>query len=97
MASSTTSRNSAPPLDVEAVRARFPALAGDAVYLDGPGGSQAPQEVLDAIAGYLRGSNANLGGAFPSSAASDRLMERGRAAAAELTGAEVDRLLEALA
>jgi len=68
------------------VRARFPALQSGAVYLDGPGGSQAPQEVLDAISAYLRGSNANLGGAFPTSAASDRVMERGRAAAADFTG-----------
>jgi cysteine desulfurase family protein (TIGR01976 family) len=88
VASSITSRTSAQPLDVEAVRARFPALAGDAAYLDGPGGSQVPQEVLDATAGYLRDTNANLGGAFPSSAASDEVMERGRAAAADFTGAE---------
>jgi cysteine desulfurase family protein (TIGR01976 family) len=72
------------------VRARFPALAGDAVFLDGPGGSQAPQEVLDAMAAYLRGSNANLGGPFPTSEASDRVMERGREAAAELTGGHPD-------
>jgi cysteine desulfurase family protein (TIGR01976 family) len=90
VASSITSRSSAPPLDVEAVRARFPALQSGAVYLDGPGGSQAPQEVLDAISAYLRGSNANLGGAFPTSAASDRVMERGRAAAAEFTGGDAE-------
>ena len=77
-------------LDVDALRARFPALASGAAYLDGPGGSQAPQDVLDAIDGYLRGSNANLGGAFATSAASDELIERGRAAAAEFTGGERD-------
>ncbi len=71
-----------------AVRERFPALATGAAYLDGPGGSQCPREVLDAVAGYLRGSNANLGGAFPTSAASDEVMARGRAAAADFTGAE---------
>jgi cysteine desulfurase family protein (TIGR01976 family) len=70
------------------VRERFPALASGAVYLDGPGGSQAPHEVIDAVSGYMRGSNANLGGAFPTSAASDEVMSRGRAAAAEFTGAE---------
>ena len=62
------------------MRERFPALAGDAAYLDGPGGSQVPQEVIDAMAGCLRESNANLGGAFPTSAAADEVMERGRAA-----------------
>jgi cysteine desulfurase family protein (TIGR01976 family) len=75
-------------LDVGQVRARFPALASGAAFLDGPGGSQAPREVLDAIAAYLRGSNANLGGAFPTSRASDELMARARSAAAEFTGGE---------
>jgi cysteine desulfurase family protein (TIGR01976 family) len=77
-------------LDVHALRQRFPALASGAAYLDGPGGSQAPQEVLDAVDGYLRSSNANLGGAFPTSAASDELYWRGRAAAAEFTGGHQD-------
>src|SRR5918992_1686872 len=86
--SSAISSSSAPPLDVEAGRGRFPALASGAAYLDGAGGTQCPVEVLDAIAGYLRGSNANLGGAFPTSSASDEVMARGRAAAAELTGAD---------
>jgi cysteine desulfurase family protein (TIGR01976 family) len=73
---------------VEAVRDRFPALGSAAAYLDGPGGSQCPREVLDAVGGYLRGSNANLGGAFPTSAASDEVMARGREAAADFTGGE---------
>jgi cysteine desulfurase family protein (TIGR01976 family) len=90
VASSATSSSSAPPLDVEAVRARFPALATGAAYLDGPGGSQCPREVLDAVGAYLSGSNANLGGAFPTSAASDEVMRRGREAAADFTGAEPD-------
>jgi cysteine desulfurase family protein (TIGR01976 family) len=75
-------------LDVAAVRRRFPALAARAAYLDGPGGSQLPQGVVDAMSGYLTGANANLGGAFATSRASDEVMERGRAAAADFTGAE---------
>jgi cysteine desulfurase family protein (TIGR01976 family) len=78
------------PLDVTAVRERFPALATGAAYLDGPGGSQVPHEVIDAVAGYLRSSNANLGGAFPTSAASDEVMASGRAAAADFTGADAE-------
>src|SRR3954454_65361 len=77
-------------LDVASVRARFPALAGGAAYLDGPGGSQVPQEVVDAIAACLRESNANLGGAFASSAAAVEVMERGCAAAADFTGGDPD-------
>jgi cysteine desulfurase family protein (TIGR01976 family) len=87
VASSITSE-SKQPLDVTAVRERFPALASRAAYLDGPGGSQVPREVLDAVAGYLRDSNANLGGAFPTSASSDEVMASGRAAAADFTGGE---------
>lgn len=84
MASSTTS----PSTHLPDVRERFPALAGDVVFFDGPGGSQTPQEVLDAVAGCLRDSNANLGGAFPTSVRAVEIMDRGRAAAADFTGAE---------
>ena len=84
VASSTTS----PSKPLPDVRARFPALAGEAAFLDGPGGSQVPQEVIDAMAAYMRDSNANLGGAFATSAGSDETMARGRAAAADFTGAE---------
>jgi cysteine desulfurase family protein (TIGR01976 family) len=78
------------PLDVAAIRERFPALASGAAFFDGPGGSQVPQEVVDAVDACLRESNANLGGAFATSAAADLVMDRGRAAAADFTGAEPD-------
>lgn len=75
-------------LDVQALRSRFPALSAGAAFFDGPGGSQVPQEVIDAVAGYLRESNANLGGAFPGSRASDEVLARARDAAADFTGGE---------
>ena len=75
-------------LDLTALRSRFPALASGAAFFDGPGGSQVPHSVIDAVAGYLRESNANLGGPFPTSRASDDVMERARTAAAEFTGGE---------
>jgi len=75
-------------LDVTAVRSRFPALASGAAFFDGPGGSQVPQSVIDALSAYMRESNANLGGAFRTSQASDELMERARSAAADFTGGE---------
>jgi cysteine desulfurase family protein (TIGR01976 family) len=73
-------------LDIDAVRARFPALASDAVFFDGPGGTQCPQSVLDAISTYLRESNANLGARFAASRRSDELVERAHATAAEFLG-----------
>ncbi|HMJ95724.1 MAG TPA: cysteine desulfurase-like protein [Thermoleophilaceae bacterium] len=75
-------------LDLTAIRSRFPALDSGAAYFDGPGGSQVPQPVIDAVAGYLRDSNANLGGAFRTSRESDDLFERARAGAADFTGGE---------
>jgi cysteine desulfurase family protein (TIGR01976 family) len=75
-------------LDVHSLRGQFPALATGAAYFDGPGGSQVPQRVIDAMAGYLSDSNSNLGGAFRTSRESDEVMERGRAAAADFTGGE---------
>jgi cysteine desulfurase family protein (TIGR01976 family) len=77
-------------LDVPALRSRFPALASDAAFFDGPGGSQVPQSVIDAIAGCLRDANANLGGAFATSRAADELLGRARVAAADFAGGEPD-------
>jgi cysteine desulfurase family protein (TIGR01976 family) len=69
-------------LDPAAVRSRFSALRQPLAFFDGPGGTQAPDEVIDAIAGYLRESNANLGGAFASSRRSSELVAEARAATA---------------
>jgi cysteine desulfurase family protein (TIGR01976 family) len=84
-------------LDPARVRRRFPALramhAGRPVaYLDGPGGSQTPDMVIEAMAGYLRRSNANLGGAFATSRATDAVVEAARVAAAELTGSTPEEI-----
>jgi cysteine desulfurase family protein (TIGR01976 family) len=73
-------------LDVAAVRARFPALASGVAFLDAPGGTQCPQSVIDAIAGYLRESNANLGGAFAASRRSDELVGHAHETAARFFG-----------
>ena len=73
-------------LDVDAVRARFPALRRGLAYFDGPGGTQVPQAVIDAIARYLREDNANLGGAFETSRRSDRLVADARLAAVGFLG-----------
>jgi cysteine desulfurase family protein (TIGR01976 family) len=76
--------------DLEAVRARFPALASGVAFLDGPGGTQCPQSVIDAIAAYLRESNANLGGAFAASRRSDELVEQAHATASRFLGCGAD-------
>ena len=61
-----------PAFDVDALRAEFPALAREqdgrpVAFLDGPGGTQVPQRVIDAVVGYYRDMNANHEGAFTTS------------------------------
>ena len=73
-------------LDVDAVRTRFSALDGGWALFDGPGGTQTPDSVIDAVAGYLRESNANLGGPFEASVRSDALVADARLAAAKFLG-----------
>ncbi|MDQ3661615.1 MAG: cysteine desulfurase-like protein [Actinomycetota bacterium] len=83
------------PLDIEHLRKRFPALAsrhGD-VFVDSPGGTQVPAEVIDAMASYLERNNANAGGAFATSAATDQVISGARRAAADLLGCSPDEVV----
>ena len=81
-----------PTFDVDALRAEFPALAREqagrpVVFLDGPGGTQVPQRVIDAVTGYYREMNANAGGAFTTSELSDAVAAEAHAAVADFLGA----------
>lgn len=74
-------------------RADFPSLARThrgfpLAYLDGPGGTQVPQQVIDAIAGYYRTCNANTHGQFVTTRESDAMIESAREAAAAFLGAQ---------
>jgi cysteine desulfurase family protein (TIGR01976 family) len=74
------------PFDLEAARARFTSLQRDLVFFDGPGGTQVPDTVIDAIATYLRESNANVSGPYETSRRTEVLFERARATAARFLG-----------
>jgi cysteine desulfurase family protein (TIGR01976 family) len=81
-----------PRFDVEALRAEFPALRREqdgrpVAFLDGPGGTQVPQRVIDAVTAYLTDTNANAGGAFATSEASDSIVDEAHLAVADLLGA----------
>jgi cysteine desulfurase family protein (TIGR01976 family) len=82
-----------PELDIAAVRARFPALGlrgdggGPTAFFDGPGGTQVPDTVIEAVANYYRRSNANHGGAFGTSRRSDAIVAEAHAAVADLVNA----------
>jgi cysteine desulfurase family protein (TIGR01976 family) len=80
-------------LDVGAVRTRFSALQRGLAFFDGPGGTQVPDEVIDAIATYLRESNANVGGDFETSRRSDALVADARLAGAGLLGCSADEIV----
>ena len=80
------------------IRAQFPALqqavnGREAIYLDGPGGTQVPQRVIDAMADYLARSNANTHGGFPTSRRTDAVIAAARDAMADLLGCEADEIV----
>ena len=76
--------------DVDAVRARFSALHTNWALFDGPGGTQVPDSVVEAIAAYLRESNANVGGAFATSVRTGQVIADARDAAARFLGCAPD-------
>ena len=83
--------------DVDAIRAQFPAckleIAGAPIaYLDGPGGTQIPQLVLDAMVGYMVNDNANEDGNFRASTMARYTEETARAAVADFLGCEVQEV-----
>jgi cysteine desulfurase family protein (TIGR01976 family) len=79
--------------DLDSVRARFSALQRDLVFFDGPGGTQVPDSVIDAIAGYLRESNANVSGPYETSRRTEVLFEQARATAARFLGSTAEEIV----
>jgi cysteine desulfurase family protein (TIGR01976 family) len=85
-------------LDLEWVRSQFPSLAQSvdgrpAVFLDGPGGTQVPQRVIDAISEYLAVNNANTGGAYQTSRNTDRMIAEARAAMGDFLNCDADEVV----
>lgn len=77
--------------DVEAMRKQFPAMKRkingyQAAYLDGPGGSQVPQRVIDKVVDYLTWHNCNIHGAFATSVETDNMLQEARKAFADFFG-----------
>jgi cysteine desulfurase family protein (TIGR01976 family) len=85
-------------LDLAWVRSQFPSLnqtvSGHlAAFLDGPGGTQAPQRVIDAISAYLSHDNANTGGAYATSRHTDAMIARARGAMADFLHCGADEIV----
>jgi cysteine desulfurase family protein (TIGR01976 family) len=94
----TTQTEPISALDLSWVRSQFPSLSQTvngrtAIFLDGPGGTQVPQRVIDAISGYLRHNNANTGGAYATSRNTDAMIANARAAMADFLGCAADEIV----
>ena len=75
------------------IRSLFPGLqrqvnGNQAIFFDGPGGSQSPESVGDAVKHYLLHQNANVGMSFATSKETDSLIEETMRACADFVGCE---------
>lgn len=73
-------------LDIAAVRSRFSVLDRRLAFFDGPGGTQCPDAVIDAISRYLREDNANIGAPYETSVRTGELVELAHEKAASFLG-----------
>lgn len=94
----TTQNETSAKFDLGFVRAQFPSLAQTvngqpAVFLDGPGGTQVPQQVIDAIGDYLKHSNANTCGAYATSQRTNAVIEQARSAMADFLNCDADEIV----
>jgi cysteine desulfurase family protein (TIGR01976 family) len=85
-------------LNLDWVRAQFPSLSQTvdghpATFLDGPGGTQVPQRVIDAISDYLKRDNANTCGAYATSRHTDAMIASARSAMADFLGSDPDEIV----
>src|SRR3569832_1914853 len=82
---------------VEHIRAFFPALrrvhnGHPVAYFDGPGGTQVPQVVVDAMSDYLLHHNANTHWKYPTSEETDALIARSRETLAAFVNGRADEI-----
>jgi cysteine desulfurase family protein (TIGR01976 family) len=78
--------------DLTLLRSAFPALerrhrGRSVAYFDGPGGTQVPRPVVDAMADYLYHHNANTHWPYPTSEETDALIASARSTLADFLGA----------
>ena len=81
---------------IRKIREAFPGLEREvngnrAIFFDGPGGSQIPKKVADAVSNYLLHHNANIGMSFATSRETDLLIKEALRAAADFVGCKDSR------
>lgn len=74
--------------DVRRLRDRIPSLASGIAHFDGPGGTQTPRSVIDAIAGTLSAPLSNRGTTMESERNADTIVRAFRAAYGDFLGIE---------
>lgn len=82
-----------PGFDVEELRTHFPSLASGIAHFDGPGGTQTPREVGEAMVATLTGPLSNRGEITPSERAAETAVREFRSAYADFTGAPADGIV----
>jgi cysteine desulfurase family protein (TIGR01976 family) len=93
----TTEQSAPAALDSTHIRAQFPSLAQTvngypAAFLDGPGGTQVPQRVIDAISNYLSRDNSNTSGAYATGRRTDAMIAEARSAMADFLHCSADEV-----
>ncbi|HET7355970.1 MAG TPA: cysteine desulfurase-like protein [Nocardioidaceae bacterium] len=77
-------------LDVDRIRSSFPALSQGVAYFDGPGGTQTPREVADAIAATMTSGISNHGTVTAAERRAEEVIAAGRSAVSDLLGCRPD-------
>jgi cysteine desulfurase family protein (TIGR01976 family) len=85
-------------LGLDCARAQFPSLAQTvnghpAVFLDGPGGTQVPERVIDSIGEYLRHSNSNTNGAYATSQRTNAVIGGARSAMSDFLNCDPEEVI----
>lgn len=93
----TPTQTPLPVTSTTAIRACFPALERvhnlfPVAYFDGPGGTQVPRQVVDAMTDYLYHHNANTHWAYPTSAETDAALEQARHTCADFLNASASEI-----
>lgn len=73
--------------NINEVRSHFPSLQSGNIFFDNPGGTQVPQQVIDAVSDYYKTANSNTHGAFETSQRTDKVIADARAAFADFFNA----------
>ncbi len=73
--------------NITEIRSHFPSLQNENIFFDNPGGTQVPQQVIDAVSDYYKTANSNTHGAFDTSQRTDKVIADARAAFADFFNA----------